>query len=337
MARPLRIEYPGAIYHVLSRGNSDENLYRSASDREQFLTYLEKAVGRFALRIHAYCLMPNHFHLLLETVLPNLSQSMQWILFCYAAYFNRKYKRHGHLFHGRFKSVLVDADAYLKQLSRYIHLNPVRSGLVAKPVSYRWSSYPAFAGNTKPPKWLETGWTLSQFGRDERNAKENYKCFVETSEDLEGQDPSEDLVGSCILGSPDFVEWVKGSFLSPRPYDAEFPQLRKLKPVPSINGVIKAVCGEYNCDKVSLISKGRKRNVPRDIAIFLSRELTSAAGRELADFFGFASGSGVSARHHHVLQKMDRDREYRRRVIRVKVKIMNNVGVTPPGRAFTNG
>jgi REP element-mobilizing transposase RayT len=329
MARPLRIEYPGALYHVFSRGNAGEDLYRAAADREKFLIYVEKAVGRFSLKLHAYCLMPNHFHLLLETVLPNLSQSMQWILFCYAAYFNRKYKRHGHLFQGRFKSILVDGDAYLKQLSRYIHLNPVRLGLVSKPISYLWSSYPAFAGNSKPPQWLETGWLLSQFGRNEREAKENYIRFVEADDGTQLKNPFDDSAGGCILGGPDFVEWVKGYFLSPRPLEVDFPQLRQLKPVPSIKDVIKAVCDEYNCDKSSLTDKGRKRNTPRDTAIFLSRELTSATGRELANFFGFASGTGVSSRYHYVLKKMNTDRRYSRRVNRIKALIMNNVGVTP--------
>ena len=146
MARPLRVEYSGAVYHVINRGNAGENLYRNSRDREKFLSYLERAVERFSIKVHAYCLMSNHFHILMETLHPNLSKSVQWINVSYAVYFNRKYKRNGHLFQGRFKSVLVDADSYLKQLSRYIHLNPVRAGIVDRPTDYDWSSYTAFIG-----------------------------------------------------------------------------------------------------------------------------------------------------------------------------------------------
>ena len=123
MARPLRVEYPGAFYHVMNRGNAGDSIFKSKKDRERFLECLEKAVERFSLRIHTYCMMGNHYHLLVETLEPNLSKAMQWIHVSYAAYFNRKRDRVGHLFQGRFKAILVEADEYLKQLSRYIHLN----------------------------------------------------------------------------------------------------------------------------------------------------------------------------------------------------------------------
>jgi len=131
MARPLRIEYPGAFYHVINRGNEDEDIYRSVRDRRKFLEYVEDAVCRYSLSNHSYCLMPNHYHLLIEAHEANLSKSIQWLNVSYATYFNNKYQRSGHLFQGRFKSLLVDADEYLKELSRYIHLNPVRANLVS--------------------------------------------------------------------------------------------------------------------------------------------------------------------------------------------------------------
>jgi REP element-mobilizing transposase RayT len=144
MARPLRVEYPGAFYHVINRGNSLEKIFTSTRDYEKFLQYLEKAAERFALIIHTYCLMDNHYHLLIETPEPNLSMTMQWLNVSYATYFNRKQDRSGHLFQGRFKAILIDADAYLKHLSRYIHLNPVRAGIINTPRQYHWSSYPSF-------------------------------------------------------------------------------------------------------------------------------------------------------------------------------------------------
>lgn len=150
MARSLRIEYPGVYYHVIHRGNAGEAIFRSKRDREKFLEYLAKAVERFGIKVHTYCLMTNH-HFLVETLEANLSRAIQWVNVSYAAYFNRKRQRRGHLFQERFKSIIVDADEYLKHLSRYIHLNPLRAKMVEQLISYPRSSYPAFAGKEKVP------------------------------------------------------------------------------------------------------------------------------------------------------------------------------------------
>ena len=141
MARPLRIEYPGALYYVTSRGNEQKDVFKSQRDREKFLSYLESAVVRYGAVVHAWCLMSNHYHLLLETPSGNLSQIMRHINGAYTTYFNVKRKRAGHLFQGRYKGILVEADAYALELSRYMHLNPVRAWMVAKPEHYPWSSY----------------------------------------------------------------------------------------------------------------------------------------------------------------------------------------------------
>ena len=127
MARPLRVEFPGAFYHVINRGNAGKAIFRSNRDREKFLEYVGKAVERFGIKVHTYCLMTNHYHFLIETPEANLSRANQWLNVSYAAYFNRKRQRRGHLFQGRFKSILVDADAYLEHLSCYIHLTKTRS------------------------------------------------------------------------------------------------------------------------------------------------------------------------------------------------------------------
>ena len=152
MARPLRVEYPGAYYHVINRGNNQEKIFLNDRDKQKFLEYLGKANERFSVIIHTYCLMSNHFHLLVQTPEPNLSRAMQWINVSYATYFNRKRGRCGHLFQGRFKAILIDADGYLKHLSRYIHVNPVRAKIVSTPSKYQWSSYSAYIGKEKTPQ-----------------------------------------------------------------------------------------------------------------------------------------------------------------------------------------
>ena len=230
MARPLRVEYPGAFYHVLNRGNSREQLFNNPSDHNKFLQYLEKAAERFALIIHTYCLMGNHYHLLVETPEPNLSMTMQWLNVSYATYFNRKQKRSGHLFQGRFKAILIDADAYLLHLSRYIHLNPVRAGIINTLGQFRWSSYPSFIGEQLSPKFLMTDVLLGNFGRNKNEARKNYQEFVEGVDIKSVKDPSKHLAGGFILGDTDFVNWVKDTFLSKREDEKEIPQLKKLKP-----------------------------------------------------------------------------------------------------------
>ena len=174
MARPLRIEYPGAFYHITARGNDRKDIFRSRKDRERFLFYLDSATQRYQAIVHAYCLMTDHYHLLLETPDGNLSRIMQQINSAYATHFNVKRRRAGHLLEGRYHAILVEADAYAKEFSRYIHLNPVRAGVAGKPEDYVWSSYAYYTGTKKPPAWLTRDMILSCFGRKEIEAQRRY-------------------------------------------------------------------------------------------------------------------------------------------------------------------
>lgn len=324
MARPLRVEYPGAFYHVINRGNAGENLFKGIRDREKFLEYLETAIERFSLKIYTYCLMTNHFHVLLETRLPNLSQAIQWVNVSYAGYFNRKYQRNGHLFQGRFKSILVDADEYLKQLSRYIHLNPVRANLVEHPDEYKWSSYSTITGKTKEPAWLESAWLLSQFGTQRKQAITNYKKFVEEANTKDLKNPAKDLSGGFILGSPDFVIWIKETFLSTRSDENEIPQLRELKPRINIDQIVEAVCREFNCEIEIILQKGRKRNVARDVAIYLVRVLSGEKGKNIGEYFGNISGAAITRRYNCLVKQIENNKRFRNRIQRLKHKIVNN-------------
>ena len=199
----------------MHRGNAGSDLFKTESDRGKFLEYLRQAVQRYAIKVHTYCLMGNH--LLIETPHPNLSQAIKWINVSYAVYFNRKRRRSGHLFQGRFKAVLIDADEYLKHLSRYIHLNPVRTGMVAHCKDYAWSSYPVFAGYNQLPERLETHWLLSLFGNDADEAKKGYRDFVESVQNQEIENPSGDIISGVILGGADFVNWVEQKILNKKP------------------------------------------------------------------------------------------------------------------------
>lgn len=223
MARPLRIEFSGAVYHITSRGNAREPIFIDKQDKKNFLKVLCLVVKRFNWLLHAYCLMDNHYHLLVETPEANLSKGMRQLNGQYTQTFNWKQKRVGHLFQGRYKAIIVDKDNYLLALCRYIVLNPVRIGIVKKPKDWQWSSYNATVGSIEPIACLTTDWILSQFGKDKNKAKRKYIDFVaETKE----ESPWEALIGQIILGKSNFVEKITG-LLKGREEIKEIPRTQR--------------------------------------------------------------------------------------------------------------
>jgi putative transposase len=202
VARALRLEIPGAVYHVTSRGNAGADIFLDDDDRRLFLGVLTRAVGRFAWLCHAFCLMDNHYHLLLETPRPNLSRGMRSLNSVYAQAFNRRRRCRGHVFQGRFHAVLVEKERHLLELARYVVLNPVRARLVQTAVDWPWSSYRAAVGTAPCPSYLTLDWLLAQFGGERFRARERYRRFV--AEGL-GDEPWEDLRGGIYLGCEKFV------------------------------------------------------------------------------------------------------------------------------------
>jgi len=204
MARPLRLEFPGALYHITSRGNRRENIYEENADREAFLSILCHVCGTHNWVCHAYCLMDNHYHLLVETPDANLAKGMRQLNGIYTQTFNRTYARVGHVFQGRYKSILVEKDSYLLELSRYIVLNPVRAGMVQSAEDWPWSSYGAMVGQGDGISGLNTKWMLALFGNTKEKAMASYKIFV--SEGMEQPSPWLFLRNQIYLGSDEFVE-----------------------------------------------------------------------------------------------------------------------------------
>lgn len=204
MSRPLRIEFPGAIYHVTSRGNARQRIYRDDGDRERFLSILAHVVDRYAWLCHAYCLMDNHYHLLVETPKPNLSLGMRQLNGLYTQAHNRRHRRVGHVFQGRFKAILVEKEAHLLELCRYVVLNPVRAKVVKHPRQWKWCSYRATAGEMDVPAVLSVDWILGQFGESVQEAQRRYRAYV--GEGIEASSPWEGLRGQIYLGSEVFVK-----------------------------------------------------------------------------------------------------------------------------------
>lgn len=205
MARPLRVQYPGALYHIIARGNNKRKIFLEDKDRRGFLRWLKDAVEAHNLVVHAYCLMGNHYHLLVETPDGNLSTAMRDLNGNYSQWFNARHARVGHLFEGRFKSYVIEKETYLLTVARYIVLNAVRAGLVTHPRLWKWCSYNATAGLSKSPDWLHADWLLGNFGKKRALAQKAYREFVMAGLDV---DPYEDLEHDLILGSPQFVHWL---------------------------------------------------------------------------------------------------------------------------------
>lgn len=203
MARSLRIEFPGALYHVTSRGNRREDIYLDKGDRLIWMDTLDSVCTRMNWVCHAYCQMTNHYHIVVETPEGNLSLGMRQFNSRYAQWFNRRHGRVGHVFQGRYKSILVEKDPYLLEVSRYVVLNPVRAGAVRDVAEWGWSSYRAMVGETEAPAWLSTDWLLSQFAPKRVEAVRAYVDFVQSG--LEQPGPWRHLKNEIFLGSLSFV------------------------------------------------------------------------------------------------------------------------------------
>ena len=204
MARPLRIEYAEAVYHVTSRGNARRSIFKDDKDRGMLLNILEEVNDRYHWLCHAYCLMNNHYHLVIETPDGNLSKGMRHLNGVYTMRFNRRHGSVGHVFQGRYKAILIQKESHLLEVCRYVVLNPVRAKVVEVPERWRWSSYRATAGMEKAHPCLTTDWVLGQFGSKKRIAEKRYRAFV--MDGIGGHRIWEDVKGQSILGEKDFVD-----------------------------------------------------------------------------------------------------------------------------------
>lgn len=224
MARPLRIELSGGIYHVTSRGDRREEIYLGDEDREAWLEVLGQVCERFNWVCHAWCQMTNHYHLLIETPEANLAQGMRQINGVYTQRLNRAHDRVGHVFQGRYKAILVERESYLLELARYVVLNPLRAKMVRQLENWRWSSYLATCGQVESPAWLQTDWILAQFGQRRSNAIARYVAFVHEGARL----PSvwSNLQGQIYLGSEAFVEKMQ-ALIEQKPGLTEIPRAQR--------------------------------------------------------------------------------------------------------------
>jgi putative transposase len=311
MARALRIAFRGACYHVTMRGNERRPIFRDDRDRGRFLERLATIVGRYRLVLHAYVLMRNHYHLLVETPEANLSRAMRQLNGVYTQDFNRRHHRVGHLFQGRYKALLVEKDSYLLELSRYIHLNPVRVGEVGDPVAFGWSSAAAYVGKQPQPGFLSTAAVLRQFNRRPVAAQRAYRSFL-----LEGirtgvERPWGKVVGQTLLGDPKWVERMRRR-LGRAAVDVEVPASRILRSRPTLSAVLTQVARAAAVPVPTVVRAGAGRGGwARPVAMSLGWELCGLTQRELGQAFG-VSHFAVSKAIRRAEQLRQQNRQVRK-------------------------
>ena len=341
MARPLRIIRPGGWYHITARGIERRPIFRDDADNRHFLELLEELTERFGLRVHAYVLMGNHYHLLLELGQPNLSRAIQWLNASHSAWFNRRHRRSGYLFQGRFKSILVDADAWGLALGAYIHLNPVRVArlglskldrqrarvgagdlpakeLVAQRLQilrgYRWSSYRAYAHLAARPHWLCCDELLRRGGGSAHERTANYRRYVEDQVRL-GQMPGpwEQLRDRIFLGGAEFVTKLKAEARK-RSGAAKAKAPRWLRDPVALEDVIAAVekvRGQKWHDFKDLHGDGGAASV-----MYLARRTTQLTLRELARTLGIKRAANITMTLKRFETRLQKDRDEKRNLER---------------------
>jgi putative transposase len=292
MSRQLRVQFPGALFHVTSRGNEKRDIFLDDKDRRLFLSLLATAIERFKWIVTAYVLMSNHFHLLLELTVESLSPGMRWLNSTYAQGFNKRHDR-------------VEKDGYWMTLLRYVILNPVRAGMVAKPVEYEWSSYRATAGLVEPPEWLAVDRVLDTFGAPREFAEARYQRFI--ADTPENPCPWKDLIAGTYLGSESWVEAVRARI--ERPGNAEHPLIQRRPRVWAIDDVLATVAGALNVDVLSI--RNGRGGTERMIAAWLGANECLLPLSSIASGLGFGSVSHASRLAKRCDIQLERDEDLR--------------------------
>lgn len=308
MARPLRIEYPGAVYHVICRGNNRQAVYRDDQDRKRYLEKLSLYCEQKEVELLGYCLLSNHAHLLLETPKGNLSKTMQPFQTSYTVYFNKRHRRSGHVFEQRYKALLVDKDNYLLEVSRYIHLNPVAAMIVERPQDYRWSSYGAYLRG-KGIWGLRYERVLDYFPGGRRRQLAQYREFVEGAIGGKGKWAELPVLKGVFVGGEDFVEEARKKAVKLSILEGHYPLKR----------IVQAVCkvsGEAEEEiKRPLRSEGVQR--ARELLCYVSRRHSDVGLRELARFLRVKELSTPSHGLRRAEQRIKTDPSFRRQLDRV--------------------
>ena len=308
MARPVRIEYPGAVYHVITRGNNRQSVFRDDQDRRKYLEKLAFYCEQKEVRPLCYCLLANHVHLLLETPKGNLSRMMQPFQTSYTVNFNRRHGRSGHVFEQRYKAFLVDKDNYLLQVSRYIHLNPVGAGIVNRPQEYRWSSYRAYAEG-KREAWIDRELVLGKLGERQKERVLKYREYVEGAVKRAEPWAALPVIRQAFVGEEVFLRQVKRRMVR----DAEAEEKYGFREI--LHGVSKVMGIKENELRRPLRREEVQRG--REILMYLARRYGEASLKELVAFLGVKEMSTVSHGVRRAEVRLQEEPAFRKNVERV--------------------
>ena len=314
MARPLRIQFENAYYHVTCRGNSRQQIFSSDEDRSKFLDLLERSSDIYETEILAYVLMSNHFHLFVKTPMGNLQEFMRHFNISYTSYFNWKHHRTGHLYQGRYKSFLVDADEYLQEVSRYIHLNPIRVKLRVELTdeektnhlrSYSWSSYGGYTSKMDRKPFLRVEEVLAHFGGDTPKGRRRYEEFVIDGFSDQMINPLDIGKGHGIVGASEFVDKIRERFIRFVPGARELPAVRKIVAYVEPGRIIRETCKRFVVERGDLLRKGYK-GVARGVLMEMLYRYGGMNQREIGELMGIDySAVSVMRKRLSTLQKSD--------------------------------
>ena len=319
MARPLRIQYPGAYYHVMNRGNSKQDIFITDGNRATFLRALEDSTQIYDVRVICYVLMSNHFHFILNTNQANLSEFMRHFLVTYTVRFNKRQNRTGHVFQGRYKSLLVEEDEYLLPLSRYIHLNPARAKKLENEEAedlrkylrgYRWSSFQGYCSPRNRLKWIDYNWLLkAYFGGDNTGGRARYRSFVYSGLDGKIENPFENVVHQSILGTDEFVEWVKGNVNLES--HREVPAARRLRRSLAAEELLGMITTRYGIEPEEVFQRKRRVAGIRQVAMELCYRFCPMTQRDIGDLFG-VDYSTVSQNRRRLKHRLESDKKLKK-------------------------
>jgi putative transposase len=321
MTRPLRINYDGAMYHVMNRGACRMPIFRSDKLKKVFLDLLEEIVLKFRIEIHAYCLMGNHYHLLIRTPYANISKAMQHLSSVYTIKYNKLEERDGPLFRGRFKSILIEDDRYGVHLVRYIHRNPLEAGMVQKIEDYQWSSYCAYLGMVGKPDWLYFNYTLSQFSQENFFSEFRNFTYEGNPEPIEqcfygNQQPP-------IIGSEDFIKRIKAEF-SYCELSEEIAERKILRP--SLDQIMSVVSEEFAItpDQLKKSTRGKTNNAMR-MAMLISSKYFGYKLTEIACFYGILRYQAVSKSSLSLARVIENDSHLRSLLTEAVKRLQHNL------------
>lgn len=321
MARPLRIEFEGAVYHVTARGNERRKIFFSKRDYEKFKEYIAEAQGKYRFILHCYVLMTNHYHLLIETPGKNLSKIMHYINSSYTTYTNVKRKRSGHLFLGRL--IVVDKDAYLLELSRYLHLNPVRARIAEKPEDYPYSSYGAYI-SAQGEELVTRSTILEMFHAKESEATKRYENFVETAMGEETESPMKNVYGGMILGGENFIREILNRIEEGQLEKEAISYRKALQTHFGAEAVISEVCKHYGTSREEATSAGQ--GAIRKICVYMLKKHTVATTREIGGLLGNIGYAAAAKMHQRFVKELAENEQLRREVEELSRKLSHVEG-----------